>query len=61
MYKYSSGKPYCYDIENISEFGESEKERLFIPFTFFKVKKVDLRLDNFECDIEMESIGNDYL
>ena len=61
MYKYSSGKPYCYDIENISKFGESEKERLFIPFTFFKVKKVDLRLDNFECDIEMESIGNDYL
>ena len=61
MHKYSSGKPYCYDIENISKFGESEKERLFIPFTFFKVKKVDLRLDNFECDIEMESIGNDYL
>ena len=60
-YNYSNGKPYCYDIENISEFREIEKERLFIPFTFFKVKNAELRLDQYECDIEMDSIGNDYL
>lgn len=60
-YNYTSGKPYCYDIEDISQFKEIEKERLFIPFTFFKVKKVELRLELYECDIEMESIRNDYL
>ena len=61
QYNYSSGKAYCYDIEDISAFKEQEKERLFIPFTFFKVNKVELDLSNYECDIEMESIGNDFL
>ena len=60
-HKYSSGKPYCFDIEDISQFKEQEKERLFIPFTFFTVKSVNLRLDNYECDIEMESMGNNYI
>ena len=58
-YHYNGGKPYCYDIQDISAFPD-EKERLFLPFTLFKVNKVSLNLYNYECDIEFESIGNKF-
>lgn len=42
-------------IESISYF-ETESETLFLPFSFFKVKKVSIDLDNFTCDIDLENI-----
>jgi hypothetical protein len=56
---YSGGKPYCYNIEPVSAFGD-EYERLFLPFTFFKVNSVKIRLDSNECDIELYSLGNGF-
>ena len=40
--------------------GELEKERLFLPFTLFKVKSVEIDLFNYECNIELDSLGNKF-
>ena len=59
-HRYYGGKPYCYDIEDVSEYKELEKERLFLPFTLFKVKSVEIDLFNYECNIELDSLGNKF-
>ena len=43
------------NVEAASHF--SEEERLFQPFSFFKVKKVDIDLNNEKADIELDAIG----
>ena len=46
--------PNGINIESISAF-KSESECLFLPFSFFLVRKVNINLNNFECDIEVEN------
>ena len=60
-YKFNGGRPYCFNIENTetTKF-PSEKERLFLLFTLFKVKSVKIDKFNMICDIDMESIGNEF-
>lgn len=43
------------NVEDASNFKESE--RLFQPFSFYKVKKVDIDLNNKKADIELDVIG----
>ena len=43
-------------IESISYF-QTESETLFLPFSFFKVKKVTINLDKYECDIDLETVN----
>ena len=56
-HKYRRGSvPNGINIESIAQF-QSESETLFLPFSFFKIKKVSIDLENFECDIKMENIS----
>ena len=48
--------PNGINVESISQF-KFESETIFVPFSFFKVKKVKINLEDFECDIEMENIN----
>jgi hypothetical protein len=48
--------PNGIQIESISLY-RSESETLFLPFSFFKIKKVEIDLENFECNIIMENIS----
>ena len=48
------GIPNGSNIESISAF-RSESECLLHPFSFFKVNKVNINLEKFECDIELTS------
>ena len=41
---------------NLNQF-KCESETIYVPFSFFKVKKVKINLEDFECDIEMENIN----
>ena len=52
--------PNGINIESISAF-KSESECLFLPFSFFLVRKVDISLDNFECDIEVENYSRKFI
>ncbi len=55
--KYNSGWiPIAINVRNISQY-PSEEERIFQPFTFYKVKKVDINLENYTADIDLETIG----
>jgi hypothetical protein len=60
-YNFHGGRPYCFNIENTktTKF-PNEKERLFLPFTLFKVKSVKIDKYNMICDIDMESLGNEF-
>ena len=46
--------PVCFDITQLNQCGE--KEVLFQPFTFFKIKKVDIDLDNYIADITLKAV-----
>ena len=48
------------NIESISAF-ENESECLLHPFSFFKVKKVAIDLDKFECDIDLDNYPRRYI
>lgn len=48
--------PLCFDISEISQF-KYEKEFLFPPYTFFRVKNFDLNLDNNTLKLKLESVG----
>ena len=52
--------PNGINIESISLY-KSESECLFLPFSFFKVKKVDINLEKFECDIEVENYSRKFI
>ena len=43
------------NVEGASQY--HEEERLFQPFSFFKVKKVDIDLNHKKADIELDAIG----
>ena len=44
------------NIQNISDY-RAEKEILFLPFSFFKVKSVEVDANNYTADIYLETIG----
>ena len=44
------------DIHKNSKY-EKEKEFLFQPFSFYRVKKVEFDIKNFKADIHLETIG----
>ena len=44
------------DIQEISEY-PNEKEILYQPFSFYKVKDVEIKLDKKEAEIKLETIG----
>ena len=48
--------PLCFDISEISQY-KYEKEFLFPPYTFFRVKNFDLNLDNYTLKLKLESVG----
>ena len=43
-------------VQNISDY-KAEKEILFLPFSFFKVKSVEIDIVNYTADIYLETIG----
>ena len=45
------------DIQEISEFGDEEKEVLFQPFSFYYVNDVKFDLEKYYVDIYLETIG----
>ena len=60
-YKFCEGAvPNVINIESISFF-ESESECLFLPFSFFKIKKVVIKLEDYECDIEVENLCRKFI
>ena len=55
--KYKTGwVPIAINVRNISEY-PTEEERIFQPFTFYKVNKVDINSDKYIADIDLETIG----
>jgi hypothetical protein len=55
IYK-NSWEPSAFDISEISENSE-EKEYIFLPFTFYKIKSVDISFIRYEANIVLENIG----
>ena len=56
-YKYINGfYPTAIDVSKISAF-KNEKEELFPPYSFFKIKHVNIEYENHEAKIELDSIG----
>ena len=55
IYK-NSWEPSAFDISEISENFE-EKEYIFLPFTFYKIKNVDINFPRYEANIVLENIG----
>ena len=47
---------YAIDISKCSDFPD-ELERIFLPFTFFKLKEVSINYADNTADIVMDSIG----
>ncbi len=43
-------------IKDISQF-KSEEERLFLPFSFYKIIKVDIDYDHYKAVVELKTIG----
>ena len=50
--------PVGFDIQEISDHPE-EEEVLIQPFTFFKIKKIEINLDSFNANISLEVINKD--
>ena len=48
--------PLCFDITDIAKY-KTEKECLFHPYTFFKIKNFKIDLINYTLDLELETIG----
>ena len=48
--------PIAINVRKISEY-PSEEERIFQPFTFYKIIKVDINSDKYIADIDLETIG----
>ena len=48
--------PNVINIEDIS-IDKNEKERLFLPFSFFKINKININDEDYIADIKVESIG----
>ena len=55
-YKYQEGwEPSAFKINTLSE-NPVEKEINFLPFSFFKIKSIDIDFDNYEANIKLENI-----
>jgi hypothetical protein len=48
--------PYAIDVSKCSDFPD-ELEKIFLPFSFFKLKEVSIDYTNNIADIELDSIG----
>ena len=48
--------PLCFDISDISHY-KTEKEFLFHPFSFFKIKDFKIDLINHTLNLDLETIG----
>ena len=56
-YKFSNNFIYsAIDISQCSDY-PNEEERLFPPFTFFKLNKLNIDYNNYTSSIELDSIG----
>ena len=56
-YKFKDGFiPNAIDVSDISD-SKIEKERIFPPFSFFKINKVNIDYENYIADIYIDSIG----
>ena len=56
-YKYQEGwEPSAFKIYNLSEHPH-EKEIVFLPFSFFKIKNFGIDFEKYEANIELENIG----
>ena len=47
--------PICFDISDLSKIKE-EEEVLFQPFSFFKIKKIEINLKDYTADIVLSAI-----
>lgn len=60
-HKFGNGAvPNGINIQSISEY-ESESECLFLPFSFFTIRKVEINLEKYECDIYAENISRKFI
>lgn len=58
-YKYKSNWiPSAFSLRDIS-YNKFEKEYIFQPYTFYKIKKVKVDLEQYEADIYLENIGKE--
>ena len=48
--------PSAFDISYLSS-NPDEKECIFLPFSFFIIKNVDINFDNYEANITLQNIG----
>ena len=56
-YKYQEGwEPSAFKIYNLSVHPH-EKEIIFLPFSFFKIKNFGIDFEKYEANIELENIG----
>lgn len=56
-YKYKNGwEPTAFNVCEMSEY-RYEKEYIFQPFSFYRIKKVDIDFAKYEADIYLENIG----
>ena len=56
-YIYKNGwEPSAFSISHLSAY-PNEEEVIFLPFSFFIIKSVDINFDNYEANITMENIG----
>jgi len=56
-YKYQEGwEPSAFKIYNLSEIPD-EREIIFLPFSFFKIKNIGIDFEKYEANIELENIG----
>ena len=56
-YKYEQGQePNAISIKPLS-INLGEDDYIFLPFSFFIIKNVDIKFENYEADIILESIG----
>ena len=44
------------NIQNLSDY-KGDKEILFLPFSFFRVKEVNVDINNYTADIHLETVG----
>ena len=52
--------PSTFSLEKIS-YNAKEKEYIFQPYTFYRLKKVEINLEEYEADIYLENIGKENL
>ena len=56
-YIYKNGwEPSAFNISYLSE-NPNEEEYVFLPFSFFLIKNIDINFDNYEANITLENIG----